>query len=146
MAERFLIVDGHSIIFAWPELRSLHDHRTGTAREKLIRVLTEYQDISGVHVVLVFDGKGATVSEVSEPGGIQVFYSDLSRTADDIIERLCAKYAGIHAITVATSDLLEQQTAITFGAECTGADGLRRLVDAARSEFASELKRRRKRL
>jgi predicted RNA-binding protein with PIN domain len=146
MAERFLIVDGHSIIFAWPELRSLHDQRTGTAREKLIRVLTEYQDFSGVHVVVVFDGKGATVSEVSEPGGIQIFYSDLSRTADDIVERLCATYAGRYSITVATSDLLEQQTAITFGAQCTGAEGLRSLVNAARDEFAQELKRRRKRL
>src|SRR5437763_11552127 len=85
MAERFLIVDGHSIIFAWPELRELHDRKTALARERLVKTLTEYQDYSGVRVVLVFDGRGQSVSEVTEPGGIQIFYSNIGRTADQIV-------------------------------------------------------------
>ena len=146
MAERFLIVDGHSIIFAWPELRELHGRKTALARERLIKTLTEYQDYSGVQVVLVFDGKGQSVSKVSEPGGIQIFYSNAGRTADDIVERLCAKYATKYAITVATADSLEQQTAISFGAQCMGAEGLRKLIESTRTEFAAELKRRRRNL
>ena len=144
MAEKFLIVDGHSIIFAWPELRELHSRKTALARERLVKTLTEYQDYSGVHVVLVFDGKGQAVSEVNEPGGIQIFYSNAGRTADDIVERLCARYASKYMITVATADMLEQQTVISFGAHCTGAEGLRQLIKAARGEFAAELKRRRR--
>lgn len=144
MSEQFLIVDGHSIIFAWPELRELHGRKTALARERLVKTLTEYQDYSGVRVVLVFDGKGQAVSEVTEPGGIQIFYSNAGRTADDIVERLCARYATKYTITVATADMLEQQTAISFGAQCTGAEGLRQLIAAARGEFAAELKRRRK--
>lgn len=142
MSAQILIVDGHSIIFAWPELRALHDDKTVSARDRLSRILTEYQDLTGTHVVLVFDGRGPVITQESEPGGIQVFYSNTGHTADDIIERLVAKYATLYSITVATSDLLEQQTTIAFGGNCISADGLRKLVTNARSTFARELKRR----
>jgi uncharacterized protein len=141
---RFLIVDGHSVIFAWPELRALHSRRTASARERLTRILTEYQDFTGTQVVLVFDGKGATVTQETEPGGIQVFYSNLGHTADDLIERLAAKYGNLYSLTVATSDLLEQQTAIAFGADCVDADGLRDLISNAQRSFALEMKRRKR--
>jgi len=142
MSTQFLIVDGHSVIFAWPELRALHDSKTALARERLTRILTEYQDLSGISVVLVFDGRGPVITQENEPGGIQIFYSNTGRTADDIVERLVAKYGKIYSITVATSDMLEQQTAIAFGGNCISADGLRKLVTDARETFARELKRR----
>ncbi|MBV8417901.1 MAG: NYN domain-containing protein [Verrucomicrobia bacterium] len=144
MSAQFLIVDGHSVIFAWPDLRALHDQRTASARERLVRILTEYQDYTGINVVLVFDGRGPVISQEMEPGGIQVFYSNSGHTADDIIERLVAKYGHSYSITVATSDLLEQQTAIAFGGNCVSADGLRRLIDDARRTFAREMKRRKR--
>ena len=142
MSAQVLIVDGHSIIFAWPELRALHESRTASARDRLTKILTEYQDLSGTTVVLVFDGRGPVITQENEPGGIQVFYSNTGRTADDIIERLVAKYGMLYSITVATSDLLEQQTAIAFGGNCVSAEGLRTLVDEARHTFAREMKRR----
>ena len=139
---QILIVDCHSVIFAWPELRSLHEKRMTLARDALVKQLTEYQDASGVHVVAVFDGKGAKKStEATEPGGIQVFYSGADRTADDIIERLVAKYAGSHEITVATSDLLEQQTVITFGALAVSTEALRSLIGEARTDLQRRLKK-----
>jgi uncharacterized protein len=144
MSAQFLIVDGHSVIFAWPDLRALHDQKTASARERLVKILTEYQDYTGVNVVLVFDGRGPVISQEMEPGGIQVFYSNSGHTADDIIERLVAKYGDSYSITVATSDLLEQQTAIAFGGNCVSADGLRKLIDNARRTFARELKRRKR--
>ncbi len=144
MPESFLIVDGHSIIFAWPELVALQRRNGASARENLIKILTEYQDLSGVNVVVVFDGKGERVNEVTEPGGIQIFYSNAGRTADEIVERLVAKYGHKHTITVATADLLEQQTVISFGAQCVGSEGLRRRIEDARTDFATEMKRRRK--
>jgi predicted RNA-binding protein with PIN domain len=144
MGPQFLIVDGHSVIFAWPNLRALHQHKTALARERLIKVLTEYQDYTGINVVVVFDGTGPAISEETVPGGIQVFYSNTGRTADDLIERLVAKYGDLYSITVATSDLLEQQTALAFGGNCISADGLRSLVDEASRNFAREMKRRKK--
>src|SRR5215475_881034 len=90
---RYLIVDGHSIIFSWPDLRKLHARRSSLAREALIKRLRHYQDWTGVRVVVVFDGKGRKVEVASEPADVQIFYSRSGQTADAIVERLASKYA-----------------------------------------------------
>ena len=142
---RYLLVDGHSIIFAWPDLRSVHSRRTGAGREELIRRLTQYQDASGVFVVVVFDGKGAEkLNEATEPGGIQILYSGAGVTADTIIERLCARYGQEHELTVATDDHMEQQTALTFGASAITSEMLRQVLDAAEGDLKNRLKRHNK--
>lgn len=133
MQPNYLLVDGHSVIFAWPELRALHERRTSLAREALVKKLRDYQDWSGVRVVVVFDGKGSRTSESSEPGEVQIFYSRVGQTADAIIERLASKYASQFRLLVATSDYLEQETASACGAECITAEGLRGFLDEARS-------------
>jgi hypothetical protein len=129
----YLIVDGHSVIFAWPELRALHQRRTSLARDALVRKLRDYQDWTGVRVVAVFDGKGTAVDASAEPGEIQVFYSRAGQTADAIIERLASKYAAQFRLLVATDDYLEQETASASGAECISAEGLRRLLEEPRA-------------
>jgi predicted RNA-binding protein with PIN domain len=139
---KYLIVDAHSAIFAWPDLRALHSRRNILARDELIKLLTEYQDFTGVKVVAVFDGQGSKASEVSQPGGIQVFYSAHGQTADSIIERLVAKYAKQHEILVATSDMLEQETVTSFGATSVSAELLKQMLDDCRVDLKRELKRR----
>ena len=131
MRAQYLIVDGHSVIFAWPELRALHRRRSSLAREALVRKLREYQDWTGVRVAVVFDGKGTTVNVNSEPGEIQIFYSREGQTADSIIERLASKYASRFKLLVATSDVLEQETASASGAECISTEALRWLLEEA---------------
>jgi predicted RNA-binding protein with PIN domain len=125
---RYLLVDGHSVIFAWPDLRKMHDRRSAMARESLIKRLRGYQDWTGIRVVVVFDGKGADVTTESNPHDIQIFYSRKGQTADAIIERLASKYAGHFQLTVATSDHLEEQTASAFGAECISPEMLREML------------------
>lgn len=140
----YLLVDGHSVIFAWPELRALNvGPRRAAAREELVKLLTDYQDQSGVRVVIVFDGRGAgrRATDATEPGGVQVFYAPTGKTADDFIERLVAKYAEVHRLVVATGDGLVQQTAITFGAEsCLSPDGLRTLLEREGKTFARQIR------
>ena len=128
----YLIVDGHSVIFAWPELHKLHQRRTSLAREALAKKLRDYQDWTGIRTVVVFDGKGPKISEESQPGEIQIFYSRAGQSADAVIERLVSKYASTFLVTVATNDYLEEQTASAFGAECISTKGLRGLLAAAR--------------
>ena len=60
---RFLLVDAHSVIFGWPELRALHRRHMEAAREQLIQRLAAYQDASGTRVVAVFDRRGKTTQE-----------------------------------------------------------------------------------
>ena len=129
---RYLIVDGHSIIFAWPELRKLHARRSSLAREALIKQLRNYQDWTGVRVVAVFDGKGTKISATSELGEVQIFYSRSGQPADSIIERLASKYAKRFELMVATSDSMEAETVLACGAEWISPEGLRDLLSSAR--------------
>jgi predicted RNA-binding protein with PIN domain len=129
---QYLIVDGHSIIFAWPELRRLHERRSALAREALTKQLRDYQDWSGVRVVVVFDGSGSHVGVSSERGEVQTFYSRRGQTADAIVERLAAKYAGRFDVVVATADAKEKATVSSFGASCVSAEALRELLREAR--------------
>jgi predicted RNA-binding protein with PIN domain len=129
---RYLLVDAHSIIFAWPELRKLQAHRSALAREALLKQLRHYQDWTGVRVVIVFDGKGKKIDASSEPGDVQIFYSRTGQSADAIIERLASKYAKRFELTVATADSLEAETVQACGAEWISPEGLRDLLSRAR--------------
>ena len=66
--------------------------------------MTNYQDITGERVVIVFDGKGDVSESMNDENGIQVFYSKSGITADQIIERLAGKYSKTRNITVASRD------------------------------------------
>ena len=128
----YLLVDGHSIIFAWPELRKLHERRSSLAREALIKQLRDYQDWTGVRVVIAFDGKAPNISAISDPGDVQIFYSRSGQTADTIIERLASKYAEKFKLMVATSDSMEAETIHACGAQWISPDALRTLLEEAR--------------
>jgi predicted RNA-binding protein with PIN domain len=128
---RYLIVDGHSIIFAWPDLRKLHERRSSIAREALTKRLRNYQDWTGVRVIVVFDGKAPKISTTLDPHDVQIFYSRGGQTADAIIERLASKYAGKFNLTVATSDSMERQTVYASGAECISPEALREMLEEA---------------
>lgn len=132
MRPQYLLVDGHSIIFAWPELRLMHARRTSLARDALVRQLRDYQDWTGVRVVVVFDGRGPVISHEAQPGEVQIFYSREGQTADSIVERLASKYAERFRLIVATGDYLEQETASASGAETISPEGLRELLREAR--------------
>jgi predicted RNA-binding protein with PIN domain len=142
---RYLLVDAHSVIFSWQELHELHQRNGLAAREELTRRLTAYQDATGVRVVVVFDGKGAHANAEKNPGGVQVFYSGGGKTADEIVERLVAKYAVEHEMTVATDDRLEQQTVITFGGLAISVHALRKILDEAERDISRTIRQLRKR-
>ena len=127
----YLIVDGHSVIFAWPELRRLQARRSSLAREALIKRLQDYQDWTGLRVVVVFDGKGRKIEATSGPAEIQVFYSRSGQTADAIIERLASKYAKRFELMVATDDSMERETVEACGAEWISAEALRGLLSSS---------------
>lgn len=128
---RYLIVDGHSAIFNWPEMRRLHARRSSLAREVLVKKLRAFQDYSGVRVVVVFDGRGSIANEQSEPHGVQIFYSAAGQTADALVERLAGKYAAKFDLTVATGDRLERETVSASGASCISIQNLRALIAEA---------------
>jgi len=105
--ERVYIVDGHSVIFSTPDLHGLHGPgiQAEVARNTLIRILTEFQDMNEVKIVLVFDGQGQTNKpEPRQDKDIMVIYSRARQSADAVIERLAAQYAGRYDINVVSND------------------------------------------
>lgn len=129
------------MIFQWADLAKLHAVKTSSAREELVRRLTALQDGSNWTVVVVFDGKGVKASNQSEPAGIHVFYSKSGQTADSIIERLAAKYAPNHDVTVATDDRLERITTESFGSTSISSDQLRSEIQAAEAGVREAIQR-----
>ena len=141
MKQKILIVDGHSVIFESAELSDLHQRHTGAARENLVRMLTGLQDSSDWTVAVVFDGKGEKASSEGTPHGIAVFYSKSGQTADSIIERLAAKYASSHEVTVATNDHMERTTVEAFGCITISAGQLMQEIDSAGNMLREKIRR-----
>lgn len=135
----YMIVDGHSMIFAWEDLRTLHEQSSAAAREQLTHRLTTYQDTTGEHVVLVFDGRGDGTHADSDEDGIQIFYSPEGTTADQVIERLAGKYAQSRKLTIASRDRAVLDTCSAFGADAISANGLLDLLAEAERRLRERL-------
>jgi predicted RNA-binding protein with PIN domain len=144
MKQKILLVDGHSMIFDWPDLTAMHARNTAAAREELVKRLTGLQDNTEWTVAVVFDGKGVKASSDGTPNGIAVFYSKSGQTADSIIERLAAKYAKDHEVTVATNDRLERTTAEAFGSNTISGMQLRAEIESAIDSVRDTIRRLRR--
>lgn len=84
----YLLVDGHSVLHAWPELRRHQSvaSKRHLARTELLKRLRHYQDMSGCQIVVVFDGTQAQMSEEREKDGLQIIFADSGNSADHILE------------------------------------------------------------
>ncbi len=140
MKRRILLVDGHSVIFAWPDLAEIHQRNTAAARENLVRRLTGLQDSTAWEVAVVFDGRGAKASSDSVPHGIAVFYSKSGQTADEIIERLAAKYSATCEVTVATDDHMERTTVEALGGMSMSTEQLLSEIESASGTLRDRIK------
>ena len=132
--EDFLIVDGYNIINGWPELSSLKKENFAHARDRLLDILSDYQGITGTHVIVVFDAhfvKGGVQKHESHTG-IDVIFSHEGETADAVIEKLVGMLPSECVIGVATSDSVEQGIVFGRGAHRLSARDLYRRVQEAR--------------
>lgn len=137
----YLLIDGHSVIHAWPEL--LREHRVASrrhlARIELLKRLRNLQDMSGMQVVVVFDGAKQGTNEEREKDGLQIIYADPGTTADTIIERLVARYAKERPMRVVTADGMVRETILSLGAEGISPEILRSLCDSAETNMRARL-------
>lgn len=108
--EKYLLVDGYNVIFAWEELNELAKVNIDGARGRLMDILCDYQEIRKCHLIVVFDAyrvKGHP-TEVSDYHNIHVVYTKEAETADQFIEKFAHENGRKYDVTVATSDGLEQ--------------------------------------
>lgn len=135
----YLLVDGHSVIYAWPVLRQLHQTRPAQARQELINLLQQLQDISEWRVTIVFDGKFGT-TPTRRDNDIVITYSTTDETADSIIERMSSGPGLAEHILVVTADEAERLTVESLGAECASPSWLEEELASQRVSLDATLK------
>jgi small GTP-binding protein len=137
LKKEYLIVDGYNIIFAWKELKDLAASDIGSAREKLIEILSGYRALRGCELILVFDGYKVRGNEGSkyEQNGINVVFTKEAQSADAYIESLVKDLGNSYSISVATSDSLVQLSALRRGTRRISASELEMDVAAERARI-----------
>ena len=144
-AERYLLVDGYNIIFAWDDLRQLARENIESARGRLMDVLCDYQGFHRCTVILVFDayrvegGQGS----VQKYHNIHVVYTKEAETADQYIEKTVHKIGRKNQVTVATSDALEQVIIYGQGARRMSARELMEEVEQTRQQVREAWEKKR---
>lgn len=121
---RYVVVDGHSVLFAQPRLAALHAAQSRAARAMLLRILQGFQDHSGLRVCVAFDGRAGLKEEAHAPHAVEVRYADSHQTADALIERAVATFPRPEEVIVVTADLGERHTIESLGAQTLSPQGL----------------------
>jgi hypothetical protein len=136
-----IFVDGHSVLFAWDDLRKLHERSPQKAQNELIATLTGFQDAIHVPVTLVFDGGKRTKPSGKDaaPAGVELLYSDPGETADAVIERRVAECAKEAKMLVVTNDRVERITVESFGAETMSAENLADWIEREQRQFGRRM-------
>jgi uncharacterized protein len=115
-----VVIDGYNLLPA----------TTFRDREKLVAALADYRKLKGHDVTIVFDGThdGTGTGDRSFASGVEVIYSALTVTADDVIEGLLPRLDANTTIVV-SSDRRIQNAARRSG-----------MVSLTSSEFARRLR------
>jgi predicted RNA-binding protein with PIN domain len=147
MALLRILVDGYSLLHAWPDLARGQPRHSEAAREALISVLTRYGDAVGVPVTVFFDGSGAPkgIPKAASTPNMEVIYSPKGKTADDLIERVAYRITRHGEARVITNDHAEQNTVTGFGCLTSGCEEFILDVHAALREFSDSLERHNRR-
>ncbi len=108
--ERYLLVDGYNIIFAWEELSGLAKINIDGARGRLLDILCDYQAMEQCNLIVVFDAYRVEghKTEIFDYHNIHVVFTKEAETADAYIEKFAHEHGRKYHVTVATSDGLEQ--------------------------------------
>lgn len=108
--DKYLLVDGYNIIFAWQELKELAMQTIDGARGRLLDILSNYQGIKKCELIVVFDAYRVQghQEECVRYHNIRVVYTKEAETADRYIEKFAHINRDRYDVVVATSDNLEQ--------------------------------------
>ena len=141
--EKYILVDGYNVIFAWEELAETAKSDLDAARRRLCDHLANYASLRGCHMVVVFDGY-ARPGNPGEKGwlqGLQIVYTREGETADRYIEELAARIGASYAVYVASSDSLVQLSSFRSGVLRLSARELKEEVEAAEAEMRKNLEK-----
>ena len=135
--QKYIIVDGYNIIFAWEDLAAQARADLEAARRQLCDVLSSYAGFTKCRLVVVFDGwkQKGNPGEKSQFHNIQVVYTKEGETADAYIEALAGEIGNNYAVRVASSDGLVQLSSFRSGVLRMSARELKEEIELARKEM-----------
>ena len=135
--QKYIIVDGYNIIFAWEELNTLAKDDLDAARRRLCDALSSYAGFTKCRLVVVFDGykQKGNPGQRTQLNNIQVVFTKEGETCDAYIEALVHEIGGSYNIRVATSDNLVQLSSFRSGVLRLSARELYEEVELAKKEM-----------
>ena len=141
--QKYIIVDGYNVIFAWEDLAAQARADLDAARRQLCDALSSYAGFTKCRLVVVFDGykQKGNPGEKSQFHNIQVVFTKEGETADAYIESLAYEIGGSYAVRVATSDSLVQLSSFRSGVLRMSARELRQEVETARKEMGQHFQK-----
>jgi predicted RNA-binding protein with PIN domain len=137
-----ILVDGYSLLHAWPELARGRARHSAEAREALISRLRQYQDAVGTPITIFFDGGGApagTPKSHSTPD-LEILYSRSGQTADQMIERAAHRFAPYGEILAVSNDNAERDMVVSLRGLVSSCENFIVTVENTLAEAADELK------
>ncbi len=141
--QKYIIVDGYNVIFAWEDLAAQARSDLDAARRQLCDALSSFAGYTKCRLVVVFDGykQKGNPGEKSQFHNIQVVYTKEGETADAYIEALADEIGNNYSVRVASSDALVQISSLRSGVLRMSARELRSEVDAARKEMGQHFRK-----
>ena len=141
--QKYIIVDGYNVIFAWEELAAQAREDLDAARRQLCDALSSYAGFTKCRLVVVFDGykQKGNPGEKSQFHNIQVVFTKEGETADAYIEALAYEIGSNYAVRVASSDGLVQLSSFRSGVLRMSARELKEEVEAARKEMGKHFQK-----
>jgi hypothetical protein len=138
-----ILVDGYSLLHNWPELAAGVPRHSEPARDALVDMLQQYQDICGTPVTVFFDGQGKRRSPPKSESGraVEVLFSRSGQTADDLIERAAHRFQDYGEVLVVTDDNAERDMVSGFGGSVASCANFIRMIDQALTELQDDLNR-----
>ena len=141
--QKYIIVDGYNVIFAWEDLAAQARSDLDAARRQLCDALSSFAGYTKCRLVVVFDGykQKGNPGEKSQFHNIQVVFTKEGETADAYIESLAYEIGSNYAVRVASSDSLVQLSSFRSGVLRMSARELREEVETARKEMGQHFRK-----
>lgn len=136
-----ILVDGSGLLRCWPTILPGKERQSSAVQEELIRRLTQYQDICGVPITVVFDGAGsARVAEDPMDGGdVEVVFSRIGQTAAQLVSKTAQRLGASGEVLL----VVEPAGGVSEakGVQVSGCEEFVRTVSAALEDMERELKK-----
>jgi len=113
----YLLVDGYNVINAWKDIFDLESEPLEDCRERLALMLSNYQGVRKISIIIVYDAHLVKGSQEKEYffDNIKIVFTKENETADNYIEKFVHRLGNTYTIRVATYDYLEQTMIMSNG-------------------------------